>query len=346
MNNKEYDNIEIPEDIELFMKKGLNQAVIDKKKRINKMKKLVISASIMGVIFTGFAQYGIADRIPFINDVFKEIKNYKNSGTIAVSFNEYIDKYGKPINQTVSSNGITVTAEKVVCDGSNMYVSYIIKKDSKFEVDKFASVLTTNERNSVDFKGNLWSRGSLEGTFVDEYTFVGVQIFFLDYLNGEVPDEFVMKTSFDYIEPVKSDEWNFEFPVKVNRDENKIIEVGDSEGLYTIHRIYENIFSLDVEYSIPKDEEKDESGITTFYSMLVYDDKGNLLEARQDDYLYDEDSNTERRLARLEHIDKDCEYVEIVYSKREYTDDKKNPGSYKEYGNNEANDVKIKVYLK
>ena len=47
---------------------------------------------------------------------------------MSIPFNEYIDKYSQPINQTVTSKDITVTGEKVVCDGRSLYVSYIIKK--------------------------------------------------------------------------------------------------------------------------------------------------------------------------------------------------------------------------
>lgn len=345
MNNNEFDNIEIPEDIDLFIKNGLNKAVIDKKNRKKKIGKIVVSASIMVVLFTGISLNVIAERIPFLNNVFEELKNNKSSSTMAMPFNKYIDKYSQPINQTVTSNGITVTAEKVVCDGSNMYVSYIIKKDTKFEVDELYNNITINERNSVDFKKNfnLWSKGGLEGTFVDDYTFVGIQTIFLVDLADEIPDEFMMKTSFDYIEPVKSDEWNFEFAVKVNRDANHKIEVSEMSGLYITHTVNKNAFSLDIEYTKPKDKEKNELGITTFYTIDAYDDKGEYLTFLQDDYLYDEAKDKERHLAKFEPIDEDCEYIEIVYTERNNVDDKKHPGSYKEYKNSKLNKVKVKV---
>ena len=274
---------------------------------------MAISTSIMGAIFTGVSLNVIAQRMPFLNNVFEELKNNKSSETMSISFNEYIDKYSQPINQTVTSNGITVTAEKVVCDGSNLYVSYIIKKDTKFDEDQLSTNIIISDRNTVDFKknSNLWSKGSLEGDFVDDYTLIGIQTIFLDYLTDEIPDEFMMNTSFDYIEPVKSNEWNFEFPVKVNRDANYKIDVNKTNDAYTTHAVNKNAFSLDVEYTIPKDKEKDKRGITTFYSIVLYDDK--------------------------------CEYIEIVYTERNYIDDEKNPVSYKEYENGELNDIKIKV---
>lgn len=274
---------------------------------------MAISASIMGSLFIGVSLNVIAQRIPFLNNVFEELKNNKSSETMSILFNEYIDKYSQSINQAVTSNGITVTAEKVVCDGSNLYVSYIIKKDTKFDEDQLSTNITISDRNTVDFKknSNLQSKGSLEGDFVDDYTLIGIQTIFLDYLTDEIPDEFMMNTSFDYIEPVKSNEWNFEFPVKVNRDANYKIDVNKTSDAYATHAVNKNAFSLDVEYTIPKDKEKDKRGITTFYSIVLYDDK--------------------------------CEYIEIVYTERNYIDDEKNPGSYKEYENGELNDIKIKV---
>lgn len=274
---------------------------------------MAISASIMGSLFIGVSLNVIAQRIPFLNNVFGELKNNKSSETMSILFNEYIDKYSQSINQAVTSNGITVTAEKVVCDGSNLYVSYIIKKDTKFDEDQLSTNITISDRNTVDFKknSNLQSKGSLEGDFVDDYTLIGIQTIFLDYLTDEIPDEFMMNTSFNYIEPVKSNEWNFEFPVKVNRDANYKIDVNKTSDAYTTHAVNKNAFSLDVEYTIPKDKEKDKRGITTFYSIVLYDDK--------------------------------CEYIEIVYTERNYIDDEKNPVSYKEYENGELNDIKIKV---
>ena len=137
---------------------------------------MAISTSIMGAIFTGVSLNVIAQRMPFLNNVFEELKNNKSSETMSISFNEYIDKYSQSINQAVTSNGITVTAEKVVCDGRNLYVSYIIKKDTKFDEDQLSTNITISDRNTVDFKknSNLWSKGSLEGDFVDDYTFVGI----------------------------------------------------------------------------------------------------------------------------------------------------------------------------
>ena len=43
MNNNEFNNIEIPKEIDLFIKNGLNKAIIDKKRRKNKIAKTAFS---------------------------------------------------------------------------------------------------------------------------------------------------------------------------------------------------------------------------------------------------------------------------------------------------------------
>ena len=66
----------------------------------------------------------------------------------------------------------------------------------------------------------------------------------------------MMNTSFDYIEPVKSNEWNFEFPVKVNRDANYKIDVNKTSDAYTTHAVNKNAFSLDVNIQYLKIKKK------------------------------------------------------------------------------------------
>ena len=69
--------------------------------------------------------------------------------------------------------------------------------------------------------------------------------------------------------------------------------------------------------------------MTTFYSIVLYGDKGEILTLLQDDYLYDEDQDKERDLVKFKSIDDKCEYIEIVYTERNYIDDEKDPGHYK-----------------
>ena len=70
---------------------------------------MAISTSIMGAIFTGVSLNVIAQRMPFLNNVFEELKNNKSRETLSISFNEYIDKYSQPINQTVTIRTIEDT---------------------------------------------------------------------------------------------------------------------------------------------------------------------------------------------------------------------------------------------
>ena len=69
MYNKEFDNIEIPENIDLYIKKGLKKAVNEKKSkkyRRNKFIKVVACASIRGALFLSFNSGSLANRMPFV----------------------------------------------------------------------------------------------------------------------------------------------------------------------------------------------------------------------------------------------------------------------------------------
>ena len=128
MYNKEFDNIEIPENIDLYIKKGLKKAVNEKKSkkyRRNKFIKVVACASIMGALFLSFNSDSLANRMPFVKDVYKEIRNSKKSEVMSINFNEYFEDSAQEVNQTVTANGKTVTAESVLCDGKYIAISYI-----------------------------------------------------------------------------------------------------------------------------------------------------------------------------------------------------------------------------
>ena len=71
MNNKNFENIQIPQEIDLAIREGIKQGSNQKIKKRNNLIKLVTCASITGFIFISRIDSGIADRIPFISDVFK-----------------------------------------------------------------------------------------------------------------------------------------------------------------------------------------------------------------------------------------------------------------------------------
>ena len=81
----------------------------------------------MGALLLSFNLDSLANRMPFVKDVYKEIRNSKKSEVMSINFNEYFEDSAQEVNQTVTANGKTVTAESVLCDGKYIAISYIIK---------------------------------------------------------------------------------------------------------------------------------------------------------------------------------------------------------------------------
>ena len=74
----------------------------------------------MGAILLSLNSDSLANRMPFVKDVYKEIRNSKKSEVMSINFNEYFEDSAQEVNQTVTANGKTVTAEKTECLHGNI----------------------------------------------------------------------------------------------------------------------------------------------------------------------------------------------------------------------------------
>lgn len=124
MKNNEFDNIEIPNNIDLFIKEGLNSAIEDKKKKHIKrpLKVAVIVASISALTIT--TAFGV-------DSVIKYFKNNKNS---RYNYEESIfETFGIDVNITSKSKGIDFTLESIATDDNYMNIFFTIKSDKNIK---------------------------------------------------------------------------------------------------------------------------------------------------------------------------------------------------------------------
>lgn len=335
MHNSKFDNIEIPDDIDLYIKKGLSKAIKEKKTKRNKFIKVATYVSISGFLFLGFNRDSLADRIPFIKDVYKEIRTSKKSEVISINFNEYFEDELQEVNQTVSSYGKTITAESVLCDGKNIAISYIIKSDEKFEIDETMSQLISNSYIKINNTSEYsFSRSGIEGVYTDDYTFVGTELLRLENKDS-LPDEFDINVTFDNIDGNKN-LWEFNFFVKSNTSKNKIIKVNETKSKFTLSTIEVRPLSLIIEDIIPKDS-KD-----TMYDVEVYDDKNNIISWYVKS---NEEHDTNLKItSTYKALDKDCKYIKIVYKEMELIPNINAPGYIMKKKSN-VNDVVFKIDL-
>lgn len=302
MNKKDLDKINLPNNLDDIIDEAINMAHEDKKK--NKIKgkgyKKVfknIAAGLAIITGIGVDTTTLAYGVPVIKNAFERIqKEIWNKGDYS--------KYATEVNQTVSNNGVGITLSEILCDGQNLYVSYVIESKEPFKYIKYKYDPVKDyditkeqaekiEKMQLDYAAEakvsftdseLDNSGvsGLEGRFIDDHTFVGVEEYNLTSLNMKIPDEFEFTINFNTIveegwnierdkDNVLEGTWNFKVPVKVDKLLSKNIEVNaiNNDGI-GIKEIISTPIKLKV-VTTGYDREKND------YWVRVYDEKGNIL---------------------------------------------------------------------
>lgn len=302
MNKKDLDKISLPNNLDDIIDEAINMANEDKKK--NKIKgkgyKKVfknIAAGLAIITGIGVGTSTFVYGVPIIKNAFERIqKEIWNKGDYS--------KYATEVNQTVSNNGVGITLSEILCDGQNLYVSYVIESKEPFKYIKYKYDPVKDyditkeqaekiEKMQLDYAAEakisftdseLDNSGvsGLEGRFIDDHTFVGVEEYNLTSLNMKIPDEFEFTINFNTIveegwnierdkDNVLEGTWNFKVPVKVDKLLSKCIEVNaiNNDGI-GIKEVIATPIKLKV-VTNGYDREKND------YWVRVYDEKGNIL---------------------------------------------------------------------
>ncbi|MCX0404030.1 DUF4179 domain-containing protein [Clostridium perfringens] len=302
MNKKDLDKISLPNNLDDVIDEAINMANEDKKK--NKIKgkgyKKVfknIAAGLAIITGIGVGTSTFVYGVPIIKNAFERIqKEIWNKGDYS--------KYATEVNQTVSNNGVGITLSEILCDGQNLYVSYVIESKEPFKYIKYKYDPVKDyditkeqaekiEKMQLDYAAEakvsftdseLDNSGvsGLEGRFIDDHTFVGVEEYNLTSLNMKIPDEFEFTINFNTIveegwnierdkDNVLEGTWNFKVPVKVDKLLSKCIEVNaiNNDGI-GIKEVIATPIKLKV-VTNGYDREKND------YWVRVYDEKGNIL---------------------------------------------------------------------
>lgn len=296
MNN--YHDIPLSSRLDDVIEEGVQQAMKAKKfKKQGHYKKIGVglAAGLAITMGVGFVNPAAASKLPVVGNVFEEIE--KN-----LYFPGNYSEYATSINETAYSNGIGITLSEILSDGQFLYVTYVVESDEPFEhlsytvEERGGEVVDVNQLileeayTTVDFKTDgleLVGISGLEGKFIDEHTFIGVEQYYLGVT--EVPDEFMFKTKKIIVENYantaqEQDQtvwgtWAFNVPVKVNQALTKTIELdGIEENGASVQAISVTPFGVIVDATLPDSD-------WSKYDVLVYDEAGNELRMSQLRYL-------------------------------------------------------------
>lgn len=244
MTNKNFDNIEVPENLDKFIDDTIDKAYV---KRYNHILKRLLggtAASIALFIVVGISKPTIASKIPTLQSVFEEIQeNISSSGKYG--------KYATSINESIINNGVEVTLSEVVCDGESLYVSFIIESEKPFRnvgYDIVESQILYEGKGKVNYTNENLDNGGIagiEGEFIDDNTFVGVEKYNLGLLGREsgkiieTPDNFEFEMNIknfraipiigdDKDELIREGEWTFKVNVNVDKNISKKIDINSN----------------------------------------------------------------------------------------------------------------------
>lgn len=296
-----YDEIHLPEKLDDVIDKGVKQAMMMKStKKLGRVKKVGISlaAGLTITLGLGFANPAAASKLPVIGNVFESIE--KN-----LYFPGNYSEYATSVNETVYSNGIAMTLSEIFSDGQFLYVTYVVESEKPFEhlsyiveeanneVIEVNQLIVEDAYSKVDFSSELELVGisGLEGKFMDEHTFVGVEQYYLG--SGEIPETFTFQTKKVVVENYANTSgeqdqttwgtWAFKVPVTVNQELTSVIVVeGVEENGASIEQISMTPFGVIVDATLPEED-------WSRYDVRVYDESGDELQMSQLRYLGDQE---------------------------------------------------------
>ena len=125
----------------------------------------------------------LARELPLVGGAFTYIQD-------KLTYAGLYDNYAYQVGETASHKGIDITLSEVYCDGTYLYVSFVVdgidfKKDlekggySKFQLQYEGYTYITADNKNLNLTAAGFSAG-LEGEYIDENTFVGIDIFRLE----------------------------------------------------------------------------------------------------------------------------------------------------------------------
>lgn len=304
---RELDKIKVPDNLDKLTDKAIEKGVKYKKSQKRKVKYIGMVAVFSLIFTTGLVTTGVADEIPLLGNVFKELRNELGlRGEV-----KGVNISTEPIVQ----NGVSIQAQDAICDDYGVYVSFVVKtdKDKPFLNDLNDKQLLVSERGVVDFEdGELETLGlsGLQGKFIDEHTFIGVKSF---SFNGkkDIPKNFNINVEFESVAlnsvednvPRVSGNWKFNIPVEYKKG-IKEINTNIKNGNIEIEKI--NIGKLNTELVVkgPKNIMKTDEA-----TIFLYDDKGKEI------YLLNRfDSDSDKVVYKFGGVSEDTKEITVKFS--------------------------------
>ena len=228
--------------------KRINDYHLKKKKKRKMWIRSGIGVAILlfvSLIVLNIRRPILARELPIVGEVFEHIQD-------KLTYAGFYSNYAYQIGETACDKDISITLSEVYCDGTYLYASFIVdgidfskdlenKNYSQFQLDYNGDTHIVKNNKKMELSGaGFWS--GLEGEFIDDDTFVGMDILHLND-NADFPEDFKLDINMKYIGILGDKQkgvlgnWSFSVDVKAEKDDVLTYEINATKGDYSIDRI-------------------------------------------------------------------------------------------------------------
>ena len=317
-DNKVTDDNVIPDCVNLKINeaRSLIRKENIKKKRI---KNICLSVAAVTVVILGvsISNPTLARKVPFLGNIINILKEDKVLSEKEAFIKNINSKNGSTINEKIISNDVGITVQEAYCDGSNIYITYLIESENK-KLNNMELIYINDTANSGDVMASFSNEKlSIDNTVskkIDKNTYLVIQSIDLIPLIHKGVD---VKSSFDLsinISKVKGyktgqeDEtvkghWNYNIDIKKDDSKNIAYEPNLENNNAILKKVLLTPNTTEVEADIPSD-----FGESAF--ILAYDDKGEMLEGLTFSYTLESDLG-KLQYVKFVPISKDSKYILI-----------------------------------
>ncbi|MGL4913118.1 MAG: DUF4179 domain-containing protein [Romboutsia sp.] len=329
---------EIPENVRLRLDDTYKN-ILEDNIEINKNNKFSMGkrslvristavASIVVILGIGIYNPSLAEGIPILGEMLDKI-NYALQNNS--QFKNNIDE----INESSYYDGLTITVNKAMYDGNQVYVDFTFKTDKPFKDTEYNKCIDnswedgrkTFSFNFPDFEINAekntgYSFEYPKVEFVDDYTLKGSTIFEFGAISDIDNDTINFKMDLK----LRTDEedadgkskkldgvWSFDFPIKSNKKDTTAINVNKTKGDFTLHQVLLTPMSISIDITAPKEYYET---FDIMEAVEVKDNKGNILWAKTGNYHNNEDNIDKPRYKQrydLMEISDNIEYINVTF---------------------------------
>lgn len=277
------ENVSLDDLKKKRLKKALMKKICVKNKKRNACKIAAACVCALTVIFT----------VPVFAKNIPSIKSIIQALNATSSNSQEYEKYSKMIDKSVTSNGLTLTINDIVCDEGNLMIGYKIKSkgDIKNIISRNPSDKIFKDFSLISFlrvNSNIVNSSSGgPGKFLDNHTYINSESF--EISNKNLPNVFKVDLDINEIYGVKG-KWKFRFTsskedmLKNTKKfyPNTVAKI--PSGLITVKKVTFTPISTFIQANVKYNEKNindiknNNNGFMPQDDFFVFDDKGNEIE--------------------------------------------------------------------